>query len=114
VKIFYAILYINGLRGSRQQGRGENYYEEHNDLYSLPNIVWVIKLRRMRWQVHVARMGEWRGIYRVLVGKQRERDQFGDAGIEGRIILRWIFRKWDVGARTTSSYLRTGTGGGHL
>ena len=35
--------------------------EELNDLYSSPNIVWVIKSRRMRWAVHVARMGEERG-----------------------------------------------------
>ena len=40
-----------------------------NDLYSLPNILRVIKLRRMRWAGHVARMGEERGVYRVLVGK---------------------------------------------
>jgi hypothetical protein len=42
--------------------------EELNDLYSLPNIVWVVKLRRMRWAGHVARMGEERGVPRVLVG----------------------------------------------
>jgi hypothetical protein len=40
-----------------------------NDLYSLPNIVRVVKSRRMRWAGHVARMGEWRGVHRVLVGK---------------------------------------------
>ena len=43
--------------------------EELNDLYSIPNIVRVIKSRRMRWAGHVARMGEERGAYRVLVGK---------------------------------------------
>jgi len=43
--------------------------EEINDLYSSPNIVWVIKSRRMRWAGHVACMGEERGVYRVLVGK---------------------------------------------
>jgi len=43
--------------------------EELNDLYSSPNIVRVIKSRRMRWAGHVARMGEERGVYRVLVGK---------------------------------------------
>ena len=41
--------------------------EELNDLYSSPNIVRVIKSRRMRWAGHVARMGEERGVYRVLV-----------------------------------------------
>ena len=43
--------------------------EELNGLYSSPNIVRVIKSRRMRWAGHVARMGEERGAYRVLVGK---------------------------------------------
>jgi hypothetical protein len=44
--------------------------EELNALYSLPNIVWVVKLRRMRWAGHVAHMGEDRGVHRVLVGKR--------------------------------------------
>jgi hypothetical protein len=43
--------------------------EELNELYSLPNIVWVVKSRRMRWVGHVVRMGEQRGVHRVLVGK---------------------------------------------
>jgi len=43
--------------------------EELNDLYSSPNIVRVIKSRRLRWAGHVARMGEEGGVYRVLVGK---------------------------------------------
>ena len=42
---------------------------ELNDLYSSPNIVWVIKLKRVRWAGHVAHMGEERGVYRVLLGK---------------------------------------------
>jgi hypothetical protein len=42
--------------------------EELNDLYSSSNIIWVIKSRRMRWAGHVARMGEGRGAYRILVG----------------------------------------------
>jgi hypothetical protein len=43
--------------------------EELNDLYSLPNIVRVVKWRRMRWARHVVGMGEERGMHRVLVGK---------------------------------------------
>ena len=43
--------------------------EEINDLYSSPNIIRVIKSRRMRWAGHVARIVERRGAYRVLVGK---------------------------------------------
>jgi len=48
--------------------------DELNDLYLSPNIVRVIKSRRMRWAGYVVRMGEGRGVYRVLVGKLKERD----------------------------------------
>ena len=51
--------------------------EELNNLYSSPNIVWVINSRRMRWAGHVARMGEGRGVYRVLVGKSEGRRPLG-------------------------------------
>ena len=47
-------------------------------------------------------------------GKLRERGHLGDPGVVGWIILRWIFRKWDVGVRTGSSWLRIETGGGDL
>ena len=67
--------------------------EELNDLYCSPNIVQVIKPRRMKWAGHVERMGERRSVYRVFGGNLRERDHLGDPGIDGRIILRWIFRK---------------------
>jgi hypothetical protein len=75
---------------------------------------YIIKSRRMRWAGHIARMGESRGLYRVLMGKRDGKNHFGDPGVDGRIILRWIFRKWDVGVWTGSIWLRTGTGGGHL
>jgi hypothetical protein len=51
--------------------------EELNDLYSLPNTVRVVKSRRMRWAGHVARMGEDRGVLRVLVGKPEENRPLG-------------------------------------
>ena len=51
--------------------------EKLNDLYSSPNIVRVIKSRRMRWAGHVARMGKERGVYRVLVGKPKGRRPLG-------------------------------------
>jgi len=51
--------------------------EELNDLYPSPNIVRVIKSRTMRWAGHVARMGEERGVYRVLVGKPGGRKPMG-------------------------------------
>jgi hypothetical protein len=59
--------------------------EELSDLYSLPNIVRVVKSRRMRWAGHVACMGQGRGVYRVLVGKP-----------EGKRPLRRPRRRWEV------------------
>jgi hypothetical protein len=51
--------------------------EEMNDLYSLPNIVRVVKSRRMRWAGHVARMREDRGVHRMLVGKSKGKRPLG-------------------------------------
>jgi len=88
--------------------------EELNDLYSSPIPVCVIKSRRIRWAGHAACMGEKRGVYRVLVGKPEGKRLYRGPGVHGKIILRWIFRKWDVGVWTGSSWLRIDTGGGHL
>jgi len=63
--------------------------EELNDLYSSPNIVRVIKSRRMRWAGNVARMGEERAVYRVLVGKP-----------EGRRLMGKPRRRWVDNNRT--------------
>ena len=57
--------------------------DELNDLYFSPNIVRMIKSRKIRWVGHVARMGESRGAYRVLVGKPEGKRPFG------RPRLRW-------------------------
>ena len=51
--------------------------EELRGLYSLPNIVRVVKSRRMRWAGHVARMGEGRDVHRVLVGKPEGKSPLG-------------------------------------
>jgi len=53
------------------------YNEELNDLYSLPNIVRMVKSRRMRWAGHVQRMGEDRGVQRVMVGKPEGKRPLG-------------------------------------
>jgi len=61
---------IYGPRRDKVRGEWRRLHnEELNDLYSSLNIVQVIKWRRIRWAGHVARMGEERGVYRVLVGK---------------------------------------------
>jgi hypothetical protein len=59
-------------------------------------------------------VGERTGVYSVLVGILRERDHWGDMGVDGRVILRWIFKEWERGAWTGLSWLWIGTGGGHL
>jgi hypothetical protein len=98
--------------------RQREWRKRHNDelcnLYSSPNIVRVIKSRRMRWARHVAWMGWGEACTGFWWGNLRERVHWGDPGIDGRIILRWIFRKWDVGVRTGLAWLRMETGGGHL
>jgi hypothetical protein len=58
--------------------------EELHGLYSSPSIIRVIKARRMRWAGHVARMGEVRGAYSILVGRP-----------EGRRLLRRPRRRWE-------------------
>jgi hypothetical protein len=90
----------------------------HNEylynLFSSLNIVQVTKSRRRRWVGQVSRRGGggeaihtgfWWGIV-------WERDHLGDPSVNGCVIIRWIFRKWDVGVWTGSSWLRIGTGGG--
>jgi len=68
----------------------------------------------MRRAGHVARTGERRGVYTVLVGKPEGKSHLGDPGVDRRIILRWIFGRWDVGVWIGSNWLRRGTGVRHL
>jgi hypothetical protein len=87
--------------------------EELNELYSLPNIVRVVKWRQMRWAGHVARMEEYRGVYRVLVGKPEGKRPLG------RPRRRWEDNiKMDIqevgGGRGDWMELRIGTDGGRL
>jgi len=88
--------------------------EELNDLYPSPNIVWVIKSRRMRWAGHVARMGEERGCIGSCWENRREGDHWGDIGVDGWIILERISRMWNVGIWTGLGWPRIETDGGCL
>ena len=69
---------VFGPKGDEETGEWRKLHnEELNDLYSLPNIVGVVKSRRIRWAGHVARMGEDRGVQRVLVGKPERKIPLG-------------------------------------
>jgi len=88
--------------------------EQLNDLYTSPNIMRVIKWRRMRWVGHVARMGDERGCIGSFWGNRREGDHWGDLGVDGWIILGWISRRWDKGMWTGLGWPRIETVGGRL
>jgi hypothetical protein len=68
----------------------------------------------MRWAGHTAGIGE-REVYTALWWENlRDRADLEDLGLGESIMLKWIFRQWDVGAWIGSIWLRTGTNGGHL
>jgi hypothetical protein len=67
--------------------------EELHGLYSSSSIIRVIKARRMRWAGYVARMGEVRDAYNILIGRPEGRKPLGRLGLDGRTTLRWILGK---------------------
>jgi hypothetical protein len=74
----------------------------------------VIKLRKIKLEKHVARIGTGKVCKGFWCGNLRKRDNLKAPGLGERIILRWVFRKWDVRAWTGSSWRRIGTSGGHM
>jgi hypothetical protein len=80
--------------------------EELYDLYLSLTIVRVIKSRRMRRDGACSSEGGGGGVYRVLVGKPEGKNHWGDPGIDGGIIIPWIFKKQDVGVWTGLSSLK--------
>jgi hypothetical protein len=101
----------------RDEARGEwrkLHNEELHDLHFSPTVVRVIKSRRIGWVRHVARMGRREACMGFWWGNLRERDHWGDPGVDGRIILGWILRKWDVVLGTGLGWPRIETGGGQL
>jgi hypothetical protein len=59
-------------------------------------------------------MGEWKGVYRVLMGKPEGKNYWGDPGVDGRIILRWIFQEEECGGMEWIVLTLDGTCGRHL
>ena len=84
-----------------------------SDLYSSPNIIWVIKSRRMRWAGHVARMVREEVHKGFWWENLRERARLEYSGVDGSIILKWIFKKGD-GGQTGLIWHRTGKADGLL
>ena len=88
--------------------------EELSDLYCSPNIVLVIKWRRMRWAEHVARMGERRGVYGVLEGKPEGMRPLGRPRHKWEDNIKMDLQEVLCGCMTGSCRLRIGTVGRHL
>jgi hypothetical protein len=90
----------------------------HNDelhtLYSSPNIVTVIKSRRMRLAGHIARMWKGKTVYRVLVGRPEWKRPLGRRRRRWNITLRWTLGRWDSMRRIGFGWLRVDSGGGLL
>ena len=83
-------------------------------MYSSPNIILVIKSRRMRWAEHVACMGERKGVYRVLVGKPEGKRPLRKHRRRSEDNIKTNLQDVGMGAWTRSIWLRIGTGGGFL
>jgi hypothetical protein len=79
-----------------------------------PGIIRQIKSRRMRWAGHVARTGEGRNVYRVLVGKHEVKRPLSRQGVDGRMGSKWMFRRLVGGVSSGFTWLRIGTVGGLL
>jgi hypothetical protein len=85
---------IFGPKGDEVTGeRSKLHNEKLHDLCSLPKLARLIKSRRMRLAGHVVRLGRREACIGFWWGNLRERDHWGDPGVNGRIILGWIFRK---------------------
>jgi hypothetical protein len=85
--------------------------EELNDLYSSPNIIRVIKSRRMWWAGHVARMGEGKGAYRILVGRPKRRRPLGRPRCRWEDNIKMDLQEVGWGKWTGLIWLKIGTGG---
>jgi hypothetical protein len=88
--------------------------EELHSLYSSPDIIRQVKSRRMRWAVHVARMGEEKKVYKVLVGMPEGKRPLGRPRRRWEDGIRMDLREIGLGVWIGFDWLRIGTGGGLL
>ena len=117
LRVFENRVFRRIFRLKKEEVRGKwrkLYKEELNDLCCSPNIVRVIKSRRMRWAGHVARVGEGRAAYRVLVGEPEGKRPLGRPRCRWEDNIKMDLQEVGCGVWTGSSWLRIGTGGCHL
>ena len=92
----------------------EGHNEELNNLYCSPNIVRMVKSRRIRWAGHVTHMEERRGVYRILVGKPEGKRPLGRPCPTWENNIKMDLQEVGCEVLTGSSWLRIGRGSGHL
>jgi hypothetical protein len=103
--------------GSKREEEGswrKLHDDELHSPYSSPNIVMVIKSRRMRWAGNVARMERREMFTDFWLGDPKVRDHWEDLGAGGKITLRWTLGRYGSMGRTRFSWLRIGSSGGLL
>jgi hypothetical protein len=100
---------IFGPKRDEVTGKWRKLHNELHNLYSSSDIT-----RRMRWVEHVARMGEERKVYKVLVGKPEGKRPLGRSSIGGKMGSEWILGRLACGVWIGFDCLRIGTGGGLL
>jgi hypothetical protein len=117
-KLYISCWTLEKIFGPKRDEVTEEWRNLHNgelfDLYCSPNIILVIKSRRVRWAGHVAHMGKRRDAYRALVGKREGKRQLGRPRYRWGIFLKRIFRMWDGEAWTELIWRRIRTSGGLL
>jgi hypothetical protein len=109
---------LRGIFGPKRDGVTGEWRRLHNeelyDLYSSPNIIRMIKSRRMSWAGHVAHVGEGRGAYRILVRRPDGRRPLGRPRRRWEDNIKMDLQEVGWGAWTVLIWLRIGTGGGLL
>jgi hypothetical protein len=109
---------LRGIFGPKRDEVTREWRKLHNgelcNLYSSPDIIRQIKSRRMRWAGHVARMGEGRNVYRVLVGKPEGKRPLERPRRRWEDVIKMNLREIGWGVRSGFTWLRIGTVGGLL